>query len=164
MFPLAQTEATFSVKSCEDISLVLSETAGMPTLNTYQVVLGINKNAQSEIRDGVDGHALVRAQTSNLLSCDVMRSFWVSWQDGVLCVGTGYIIGQQMFMSWTSPRGSIRVSGISTASVYQAEWDMTAIVGQFILFINVQRLNSQRTLYVKLMNIFVSFIQATSIL
>ena len=48
---------------------------------------------------------MVTSSTLNILDINYFNSFWISWINGVIQVGKGTVVGNDMFMSYndTSP-------------------------------------------------------------
>ncbi len=38
-----------------------------------------------------------------IVDCDIMRPFWLSWNDGLIVAGSGSEVGESILMSWTNP-------------------------------------------------------------
>ena len=60
-------------------------------------------NTQSVIRDEQQGPALATTfHQDGPLDCKLMRQFWVSWDQGVIRVGTGLIVDVNEFISYAN--------------------------------------------------------------
>lgn len=62
---------------------------------------GGSGNTRSWISESVNGASVVDAVTDQVLSCDEMRHFWVTWHQGNLTVGRGNTLGSDVIMAYT---------------------------------------------------------------
>ncbi|KAK2191823.1 hypothetical protein NP493_44g02021 [Ridgeia piscesae] len=80
---------TFRVSACSDVHVVLAQTSGVIDENAYEVILGY-KGARTVIREQMGIFKFVAsADTPDILSCHLLRPFWISWIDGFISVGQG---------------------------------------------------------------------------
>ncbi|XP_046564872.1 uncharacterized protein LOC124273641, partial [Haliotis rubra] len=96
------TSFTFKVRASNDAHVALLQDEGVTDRNIYEVVIGGWGNTQSVIRTGMQ-HANRVTARHRPLNGTQFRDFWISWEDGVISVGTGKVVGVGMFMSWTDP-------------------------------------------------------------
>ena len=81
-------------------------------------------NSQSVIRDSQQASPLV-AHSHAPLDCNAFRPFWMSWDGGVIRVGTGPTVGQNEFMSFTDPTPTdVNNVAISTGFGATGEWTL----------------------------------------
>ena len=89
-----------------------------------EVVIGLQNNV-SQIRDSQDGVLMQSAQTPDILSCDELRSFWISFASNHYFVGTGDRIGENVFMDWPDSRQfDIAQFQFSTSSASEGLWEL----------------------------------------
>ena len=121
----------FKAKACSDVHVALSSVHG--SSDGMEVVIGGWSNSMSAIRPTKGGH-LTEVTTLDILSCDQFRSFWITWSNtyGTYNVGTGEVVDQQIFMSYTedSPRGNIHHIGLSTGYGFSGEWEFHETIGR----------------------------------
>ena len=69
------------------------------------------------------------------LACYHNRDFWVSWENGYVRLGTGYIYGQNLLVEGTVEQGiSYNISAIgfgSPVDQYGARWMVHERAGQY---------------------------------
>lgn len=83
-----QTSMVFKVKACSDVHVVLASYPKNPRVRSYDLLLGSDGNTMTKLyREGTLVHSI---NTSNLLKCDVDQYLWVSWQNNIIEMGTGY--------------------------------------------------------------------------
>lgn len=85
---------TFSVTARRDAYIALSSDISAST--SWEILLGASSNALNYIRSISQGLQVIIA--APVLNETVHKSFWVSWSDSFLRVGTGSIVGQFEFM------------------------------------------------------------------
>ena len=98
-----ETAVVVGIQACSDGHIGLSEVPGLSSLNMYEVVIGGWSNSKSVIRRARQGHIEVEASTPDILSCNSMKFFWVTWEDGIIEVGAGGIIGQTRLLYFKDP-------------------------------------------------------------
>ena len=54
-------------------------------------------------RKSQSGTNLVTSSTLNILDINYFNAFWISWINGVIRVGKGTVVGNDMFMSYNDP-------------------------------------------------------------
>ena len=101
---LPSTAITFSVKAANDAHIGFM--AGpKEQKDMYEIVIGGWANTQSVIREQHQGKNMVTVKRNNLLSAQEARSFWVTFQAGLIVVGTGTQVSapNTEFMRWQDP-------------------------------------------------------------
>ena len=72
------------------------------------MVLGADDNQRSVIRYGstTDRNTVFNTSTPNILHCNELRTFWLSWDHGVgmVKIGRGPLVDENGFMQWTNPQ------------------------------------------------------------
>ena len=98
-----QTSFGVGIQSCSDAHIGLSEIPGLSSLNMYEIVIGGWSNTKSVIRRGRQGAIEVETSTPDILNCNSMKYFWVTWDDGAIEVGIGAVIGQSRILYYKDP-------------------------------------------------------------
>lgn len=119
------THLEFRVRACQDAVIGLS--SDVMAEPDYQIVLGANQNQDVQIlNDGV-------AESKNyidILDCDMLKTFWASWQDGRIEIGTG-ALGTNRLLHYEDPNMvSVEALTLATRSQSMAEWDFPRSKGQ----------------------------------
>ena len=81
-------------------------------------------------RSGKSSNTEEDIDTPEILSCDEFRTFWISWDNGLIAIGTGAWVGYTEFISWQDPEpdgvGYLSISGWSQV----VEWEMIQFSGK----------------------------------
>ena len=80
----------FFVGACRDASLVIATIPFYKVDQASEIILGANNNKETRIfpdRSNQEDYQI--AETPNILDCDTLREFWISWDGGILRVGRG---------------------------------------------------------------------------
>ena len=119
----------FKVKAAHDAMISLLSVPSNFNAPSYEIVIGANGNTmtvlhlKSELND-----VIFQVYTPNILNADELRSFWVSWLDGMVHFGTGEVVGQNALLNYTDPQPLYRkyVHSIAVASGTDvlAEWEI----------------------------------------
>ena len=88
----------FEVKASNDVHVGLFTTRG-DTSVMYEFVIGGWGNSKSVIRTATQGTNLAQ-HLSSPLNSNKYRRLWVSWGEGHLKVGTGFIVGKNAFLQY----------------------------------------------------------------
>ena len=77
----------------------------------------------------------VYIESTDIISCDEMRPFWVSWDGGIIKVGHGDLIDRNTFLEWPDPepRG-VTYAAYSTYVDTSGEWEVTMLRGRLFGF------------------------------
>ncbi|XP_022086577.1 C3 and PZP-like alpha-2-macroglobulin domain-containing protein 8 isoform X2 [Acanthaster planci] len=90
---------TFMCKAKNDAHIALAAT--QDSYQLYEIVLGGWDNTRSWIARSKRGDALETDLTSDIVSWDEFRAFWISWQGGNIQVGHGEVpSNESVIMSW----------------------------------------------------------------
>lgn len=76
----------FDVKLCRDALLTFSATYGTSVAHGYECVIGASQNTRTAIRNTTDTGDKISVDTSDILSCDEFRPFWISFVNGLIQV------------------------------------------------------------------------------
>ena len=80
----------------------------------------------------------MQAETPNILSCDVFRTFWVMWSTNTVSVGYGGAPKpgtNNQFISYTNPNGTgeyIQAVGIINSAQIIAEYEFVHLTGNLL--------------------------------
>ena len=104
----------FSVTACKSAHVVLSEIPGIIGPDTLAVEIG-SLNDQNTTLYKVAGNQVMEGATSpGILSCNEMKTLWISW-DGRLEVGKGPYPGSSQMLTAALPTGyEVNAISIST--------------------------------------------------
>ena len=115
--------ATFLVQACSDAHIGLMERVG-DTL-AYEVVIGGSENTRTAIRRNRQTDE-VTVETPEILSCDIMRPFWISWYEGLIEVGEGDVYAVDRITSWQDPEPiTVAHVAITTWNTAEGFWQFT---------------------------------------
>ena len=68
-----KSSEVFSVQSCSNAHVVLTEVAGLPYYKAYELVIGAGENDEVVLKDGVDGTIIDSVGVNQILSCAEKR-------------------------------------------------------------------------------------------
>ena len=63
-----------------------------------ELVIGWSENTRTVIRQLFTLEIINITDTLNVLKCNEFRSFWISWHDGMLRVGSGYTYANDLII------------------------------------------------------------------
>ena len=108
----------FSLDTCGEVSLALSQIPGLMVYKTYLVVIGSGANNDA-IEIYSDGEVKYHQHFPCISECRHYRTFWVSWENGLINVGRGILMNVNLLASWqdTSPHlvGAVSLGGNPSA-------------------------------------------------
>ena len=79
----------------------------------------------SSYRDGILGPIQAQTAEPGLLNCDHKRSFWLSWHDRRVALGTGGDVNTNQLLSWDAPNPlSIASLALDTAHEEMGVFDV----------------------------------------
>ena len=115
----------FNVKGCNDAHIILSNTLRETSSNVYEIVIGSNANTLSDIRKGRYGEVVVQKSTPNIMNCDQMGLFWVSWDEaGMINVGTGFVHSHTFMQYQSTDPVFYKYASLSTWTSASLEWEV----------------------------------------
>lgn len=120
--PGGETYVKFEVKACNDAHVLLMQGTST-TQSIYELVIGGWGNSQSVIRNQQQGTHLATTRHEPL-NCYEFHPFWVSWDAGVIRVGSGLTVGEDEFISYTGPAFQVNHVAVSTGWGATGEWRM----------------------------------------
>ena len=91
----------FEVKASNDAHLALSQYYGIWKNNSYEIVIGGWINKKSVIRK-CDQCKYSKSFDHSPLKADEYRPFWISWEGGLIKVGSGKQ-PNGVFLEWQDP-------------------------------------------------------------
>ncbi|XP_048243111.1 C3 and PZP-like alpha-2-macroglobulin domain-containing protein 8 [Haliotis rufescens] len=127
------TSFKFKIQASNDAHVALLTYDGETGQNMYEIVLGGFSNTRSIIRNSRQGTNRVETFHSPLSSTE-FRDFWISWEGGVISVGTGTTVGAGQFMTWTDPAPNevnylAVTTGFGSSGSWQFDSDSTLLSG-----------------------------------
>ena len=111
------TSFTFQVMSPNDAHVLLSsQLSDASGVALYEISIGGWVNTQSVICKAKDcGTIYSTASTVGVVSGSQFKWLWVSWTGGVVAVGQGQTVGQNVFLSYTDPSPTaVNYIGVAT--------------------------------------------------
>ncbi|CAC5368576.1 unnamed protein product [Mytilus coruscus] len=88
----------FSVKGCRDAMFILSShTKVEPPY--YHIIIGGYDNKKSILARQIQEYKLLKEYLSSEMGCSIYKTFWISWERGIIEVGRGNVIGYNVFLS-----------------------------------------------------------------
>ena len=87
-------------------------------------------NSWFHFRSGKLAIPEVQIDTPDILNCDGFRTFWISWDNGRIALGTAAVVGFNELLSWqdSEPDGVAYLSISGWSNV--AEWDIIQFSGK----------------------------------
>ncbi|CAD5121951.1 DgyrCDS10412 [Dimorphilus gyrociliatus] len=131
----------FDVAACDDVSIIL--TRGDLSDDNIEIRIGTNDNLNTEIRRTVGGEVMNRTVTPNILKCERLDAFWLSWRGGL--IELGQTNKNKVLVSWKSDLNRnhrsllLRIHSKNSVSSY---WQYTYNNVQLISFSAHQRFYS----------------------
>lgn len=121
----------FKLQACNDGHVGLFESYKFRPY-TYEIVIGGYSNMKSEIRINRFSNTLVN--TPDILKCDELQQFWVSWLNGRIALGYGEVPGIAEILGVDDPNPkSISYLGLSTGWGATGVWMISNIPGKRII-------------------------------
>ncbi len=121
----------FAVKAGTSPTLLLSQkrisSIDINTPDYLEILIGGYGNSKSMIGIGALVNDIGATDTPNILDATSFNCFWMSWTDGVIRVGIGFVIGQDIFMEKIYPM-NIDINYLAVWNGYGSggEWQIYA--------------------------------------
>ena len=131
----------FRVAACSDVHVNLSPTYG--SSEGYEIVIGGWHNTKSAIRDLAADVLVSEIATTDILSCNQLRWFWIKYVSNHIEVGTGREAGTSMIMEWVADHLAVDGIGMSTGYGYIGEYEYQDQYGNTSLPSHIKSYNSQ---------------------
>ena len=130
--PLGASKAvTFSVQAGNDAHLGFFSDK-KATTEVYEIVISGWGNTQSAIRQKSQGKNQVTKSTRGLLSRNKMVDFWADAVDGLVRLGKGKLVGQNVLMQWQDPNPHVAsYVGVMTGWGASGRWSICTGCGQY---------------------------------
>ena len=125
-----QSALVFNVRACGNASVILNNMPGITQGKAYEILLNY-KTSSMELLNGINGESVAYGETTNLLSCYVLHTMWLSWQDGLITAGLGPLPGLSRLITWQDPT-PFDVNGFSLA--FQDSDNLLTSTWQFNVF------------------------------
>lgn len=106
----------FKAKTCRDVHVLLASDF-LEQAAAYEVVIGGYNNQRVDIRRSMSGIILAQEMSPEICNCDEFLPFWVSWEDGIIEVGTGKV-HQHVLVSFNVANIDPEVKAISLSTYY----------------------------------------------
>ncbi|XP_063416208.1 uncharacterized protein LOC134697849 [Mytilus trossulus] len=88
----------FGAKGCRDAMFILSSHITV-TPPYYHIIIDGYGNTKSILARKIQEYKLLQEHISSEMDCSVSKSFWISWQRGIIEVGRGNKVGVNVFLS-----------------------------------------------------------------
>nr|XP_020636674.1 C3 and PZP-like alpha-2-macroglobulin domain-containing protein 8 [Pogona vitticeps] len=113
--PARLTRFEVAIKAHNNAHIALSA-AAHDMAEMTEVVLGGHQNARSWISTSKMGEPVASAETAGILSWDEFRTFWISWDHGIIQVGHGHaVLNESIIVAWAPPKPrEVKYVGFST--------------------------------------------------
>ncbi|KAJ8298660.1 hypothetical protein KUTeg_022720, partial [Tegillarca granosa] len=93
------------------------------TTDFYFIAIGGWKNTGSVIRNTRHGQPKFSDFSGNFLSENEYRDYWVSWSDGIIRVGYGLHVGDNIFMEYDDPEPyDVNYAAVATGYGSEGDW------------------------------------------
>ena len=126
------SELVFAVKACTSASVALCWVPGIYVYYCYELEIGTNNNTETVLRSSIGGPILKSAQTPQILNCDSMPLFWVTWKNGYISFGKGPVPDQGAVFTVNDPEWhSIYSVSFLTPIGVTGIWMTSAATGMF---------------------------------
>ena len=80
---------------------------------------------RTQLRNSTNGATLKMVETPNILQCNEMRSFWVSWENDVIDMGVGDIPGKSIILTYNEPNmHRVSAAKLCTFSNYAGRFEV----------------------------------------
>ena len=128
---LEKEHIVFKVTACSDAFILLARYPKNPRMHAYEIWLDADNYGLTKLlKDGVE----VKQSSSSLgtLDCGRETYFWISWQNGIIEVGSGYVPYLSGFLLYNEPDGGYPITALSFASgdSIESTWDFGQVTGQ----------------------------------
>jgi hypothetical protein len=85
------------------------------------------------IRKGSGQDVVADKESPSLLDCQILRSFWINWQGGVIRVGSGEDMAHELLVySDAAPIRDLRHVSVATGYSNQGEWEIRQTEGSIV--------------------------------
>lgn len=123
------TKISVRVRACHSARLSLAQTLHDQSSNAYEVVIGGYDNTLSLIRKQVGGDIEASSETPGILSCDRMREFYISWEDGIVSLSSDKDLAHSLVAWHDDNPHSVHFLSVSTGWGATGEWEIPHTYG-----------------------------------
>ena len=118
------------LKAASDGHVLLTDTVG-DISRGYEVIIGGWDNTECAVRHPPGGEVVFTTSTPGIVSGEEFRTFWVSFSDGLIEMGTGFDVGANRIITWVDENSPITVTYISfsTSVNVPADWEINQYEG-----------------------------------
>ena len=136
---IERSNFVFKVQSCSDANILLTEFFAITDYDVYEIIIGTAGNRRSLIRYSIFGNHLVEEDTDSLLHCSQSRWFWIEWSSRGIYVGSGYVIGDNVFLSLAASKMPrifpVYSLAVMSGLLSNGSWEFSAVPGmQFLCY------------------------------
>ena len=113
----------FKVQACMEANIFLAQTPYYKDVGA-QIKIGTNNNGRTTIIPDVSNTGQSEsAETPRILDCDVMREFWISWDQNTIRAGYGKPYEEEI-LSTSHAIEDIKAFSISTIDNVEGFWEI----------------------------------------
>ena len=106
---------------------------GLVSYKTLELVIGVNGNTQTILRDAVNGQVVQTVETPNILNQAIPLYFWLSWKGGLVEFGSGSIVRESRILHWQFQNDmNVNALSFSTETRCWGDWTFNQIHGQLL--------------------------------
>ena len=136
---MARKNFKFKLRVCEDAYVYFLENSQDHNSMVYSLEIGANENTNTYLYKVTDGHytQVANAETENIVDCEIMRSFWITFQenDGVRDIkfGRGSNLYESQILQY-SDHDSAVIYGLSMGTSRlsdKANWEFSKFSGVY---------------------------------
>lgn len=125
----------FNLNACKEAYIYLTYVPGVVDNTAYKVSIGTSSNTKSSIQKLPPNEQNQEFDTPNILSC-TSSWMWISWENGVIMVGSGSIVGQDVKFQWTDAQPfSTNAFSLGSNDDKQVIWTFLRDYGLYYLHI-----------------------------
>ena len=100
-----KSSLVFTVTTCSHACMALSEVLGLTDINTYEFSIGANTDVPPDVVEiRRDGRLVAETRVSGIVDCEKRKVLWVSWEGGLVQLGTGTVVGALRLLAWKDPQ------------------------------------------------------------
>ena len=98
-----QDYLVFTIKTCSDASIALSQLAGISEVSAYEIEIQLTPTTvYYRIYD--EGESVKNGSTLNFKDCKkTEQEYWICWRNGTIEIGKGTLLGQTKQLDYYDP-------------------------------------------------------------
>ena len=126
----------FKVQACMEANIFLAQKPYHKGVGA-QIKIGTSNNQQTTIIPDVSNSWQSKsADTPRVLDCDIMREFWISWDQNTIRVGYGRV-NEDVIVSTPYSVEDIKAFSISTVDNVEGFWEINRREGEFSVSVHL---------------------------